>query len=72
MIRAVQTILLAVVVAAFAFMPTHAAETVGGDVFEADADASISGTSARDAFVAGTSASLDSTVAGDGFDVDIS
>jgi len=76
MIRAVQTTLVAVFIAALACLPTHAAETVGGDVFEAEADATISGTSSRDAFVSGFSASLDGTVAGDGhaagFDVDVS
>ncbi|MEQ8659021.1 MAG: hypothetical protein RIC24_17080 [Hyphomicrobiales bacterium] len=75
MIQAVQSTLLAVFISALLFHPTDAAETVGGDVFEAAADASISGTAARDAFVAGFSASLDGTVAGDGhaagFDVDV-
>jgi cytoskeletal protein CcmA (bactofilin family) len=75
MTRAIQASLFALLLAVLVPLQSLGAEIVGGDAFEADADATISGTQARDAFVAGFSASLDGTIAGDGhaagFDVNI-
>lgn len=75
MTKAIQAALTTVCIAILALTQPHAAEIVGGDIFEAGANASISGTQERDAFVSGFSASLAGTVAGDGhaagFDVDV-
>lgn len=65
----------ALLIAGLAILPATAAETVGGDVFEAGANATIDGAPTRDVFATGFSATLDGDIAGDGhaagFDVDV-
>ena len=72
---AIRTAFCAMFLAAVALTQAEAADVVGGDVFDAGADAIITGSPARDAFAAGFSATLDGTIAGDGhaagFDVDL-
>lgn len=72
---AIRTVLCTVFFTAVALTQVQAAEIIGGDVFEAGANATITGAPTRDAFATGFSATLDGTIAGDGhaagFDVDV-
>lgn len=73
--KPIRTLCRAALLAAIMSLPASAAEIVGGDVFDAGANATITGTAARDAFATGFSATLDGDIAGDGhaagFDVDV-